>query len=89
MDSGGGDHATTEVHVTLAPEHRDATAAVRDLVGSHHATLRRLFPDVTDAQLERYWSVTLPAADADDLIGRLLDLPEVDGAYIPPTPFPA
>jgi glycine/D-amino acid oxidase-like deaminating enzyme len=88
MDSGGGD-ATTEVHVMLAPEHRDATAAVRDLVGSHRATLRHLFPGVADARLERYWSVTLPAADAGDLIGRLLDLPEVEGAYIPPTPSPA
>lgn len=89
MDSGGGGDATTEVHVLLSPEHRDATAAVRDLVGSHHATLRPLFPDVADASLNRYLLVTLPAAEADGLIGRLLALPEVEGAYIPPTPSPA
>jgi len=89
MDSGGGGDATTEVHVMLAPEHRDATAAVRDLVGSHHATLRPLFPGVADVPLNRYWLVTVPAAEADGLIGRLLALPEVEGAYIPPTPSPA
>lgn len=89
MHSGVGDDAMSEVQVLLSPEHRDAAEAVRELIGEYDATLRPMVPGVVDETLERYWLVTLPAADADDLIDRLLALPEVEGAYIPPTPSPA
>lgn len=89
MHSGVGDNASTVVQVLLDPEHRAAIAAVRDLVGDAATTLRRMVPGDVGDPLERYWLVTLPATDADDLIGRLLALPEVEGASIPPTPSPA
>ena len=44
----------------------------------------------TDPELSRYYLVrNVDAAQADEAIGRLTALPDVEAAYVQPTAFPA
>jgi hypothetical protein len=64
----------------------ESVAAVAEELG---AKLTPQFAGTSDPTLSSYWLATTPAAHADEFTSRLLELPEVDGAYVKPTDEPA
>lgn len=89
MTSDDAQTPTTDVHVLLSPGHATPSAAARALVDKHGASLRRQFVGVDDESLDRHWVATTKAGTAGDLAGELSQLPDVEGAYVPPPVFPA
>lgn len=90
-DSGRyGDEVTPIViQLVLRETSAEPSASLTSTVGRHQATLEPQFPGVDDPALTVYWQVTVNAPEAAELQAELLDLPEVDGAYVKPPEEPA
>ena len=90
-DSGsyGGEETPVVIQLVLHEASGEPSPSVAVALGRHHATMTRQFPSVDDPTLAVYWQVTAPAAEATELQEELLELPEVDGAYVKPPEEPA
>ena len=78
-----------DVHLVLTPGHTSLTDSVMDVLTSFAATPRPQFGDTKDAELSRFWLISVAPDDASPLITALLSSPDVDGAYTVPTDEPA
>jgi hypothetical protein len=77
------------VHLVLTPGHTSLTDEVLDVLTRFEATPRPQFGDTEDAELSRFWLITVAPGDASPLISALLSSPDVDGAYTVPMDEPA
>jgi hypothetical protein len=85
----GGEATPVVIQLVLHQASGEPSPSVAEAVGRHRATISRQFPSVDDPTLRVYWQVTAPAAEATELQEELLELPEVDGAYVKPSEEPA
>ena len=77
------------VHLVLTPGHTSLTDSVLDVLTRFDATPRPQFGDTEDADLSRFWLISVAPGDASRLITALLSSADVDGAYTVPTDEPA
>ncbi|HEU4540949.1 MAG TPA: hypothetical protein VFR23_07450 [Jiangellaceae bacterium] len=90
-DSGnhGGEETPVVIQLVLHDVSGEPSPNVAEAVERHQAIITPQFPGVDDPALAVYWQVTAPPAEAAELQAELLELPEVDGAYVKPPEEPA
>lgn len=75
---------TANIIVVMKSGASEITESLSDLAASFQVDLRPQFAGTSDPTLKTFWSVRTPIMHAKELITRLLELPEVDGAYLKP-----
>lgn len=78
---------TADIVVVMKPGVSELPVSLRKVATEFPADLRPQFAGTSDPILSTFWIATASTAHAADLVTRLLELPEVDGAYLKPPDF--
>lgn len=73
-----------EVVIVTKPGVAALPGSIRDTVASLKANVLPEPSGTLDASASRFWHIYAPADQAADLISKLVELPEVEGAYLKP-----
>lgn len=89
----------TDIIVRLRPDaarafsggpRTEGVAELQTVLTRFGAELRQQHPDVSDPQLQSWFSTAVEAPDlADRIVAALVELDVVDAAYVQPRPHPA